>query len=77
LSFCIIFSSVSVASALDIELPKSLNSFTEDVAELINDYEELYSSENVVFFTAADDGESDETFDITDYQTAVNIALSA
>lgn len=60
LSFCIIFSSVSVASALDIELPKSLNSFTEDVAELINDYEELCSSENTVFFTAADDGESED-----------------
>lgn len=60
LSFCILFSSVSVASALDIELPKSLNSFTEDVAELINDYEELYSSENAVFFTAADDGESED-----------------
>lgn len=61
LSFCILFSSVSAASALDIELPKSLNSFTEDVAELINDYEELYSSENAVFFTAADDGESEDT----------------
>lgn len=60
LSFCILFSSVSAASALDIELPKSLNSFTEDVAELINDYEELYSSENAVFFTAADDGESED-----------------
>lgn len=56
LSFCILFSSVSAASALDIELPKSLNSFTEDVTDLINEYEELYS-EDAVFFTAADDSE--------------------
>ena len=54
LSLSIIFSSVSAASALDIELPKSLDSFTEDVTDLINEYEESVSEE-VLLFSAADD----------------------
>ncbi len=54
LSFCIIFSSISVVYALDVELPKSLDAFTEDVSALINEYEEL-SSESAVYFTVADD----------------------
>ncbi len=62
LSFCIIFSSISAVSALDIELPKNLDDFTEDVSALINEYEELSSSENAVFFTASDDeGETENT----------------
>ncbi len=61
LSFCIIFTSISTVSALDIELPKNLDDFTEDVAELINEYEELYSSENAMLFTAADEGEAEST----------------
>ena len=57
LSFCIVFSSASTVSALDvnIQLPKSLDSFTEDVSALINEYEENSSSDNAVFFTASDD----------------------
>ncbi len=55
LSLSIIFSSISAVSALDVELPKSLESFTEDVSALITEYEELSSSENAVFFTASDD----------------------
>ncbi len=61
LSFCIIFSSVGAASALDIELPKSLESFTADVTDLINEYEQTVS-DDVMLFSAADD-ESEEADD--------------
>ena len=61
LSFSIIFTSVSTVSALDIELPKNLDSFTEDVAELIDEYEDLSSSESAVFFTAADESETENS----------------
>ena len=46
ISFSIFFSSVSAVSALDIELPKSLDSFTEDVTALINAQPELIISED-------------------------------
>lgn len=61
LSFSIIFTSVSTVSALDIELPKNLDNFTEDVADLINEYEDLSSSESAVFFTAADESETENS----------------
>ena len=57
LSLSIIFSSISAASALDIELPKNLDDFTEDVSALINEQEALSASDSAVFFTA--DEESD------------------
>lgn len=57
LSFCVVFSSASTVSALDIniQLPKSLDSFTEDVSALISEYEEFSSADNAVFFTVSDD----------------------
>ena len=55
ISVCILFSSISTASALDIELPKNLEDFTADVSELINEYDEMHSNENAVFFTADED----------------------
>ena len=61
LSFSITFTSVSTVSALDIELPKNLDNFTEDVADLINEYEDLSSSESAVFFTAADESETENS----------------
>lgn len=63
LSFTIIFSSVSAVSALDIRLPQSLESFTDDVSTLINDYEESVASEEPVFFAAEDDSETIESQD--------------
>ncbi len=62
LCFCVVFSSASAVSALDIniELPKSLDTFTEDVSALINGYEELSSSDDAVFFTASDDEGEEE-----------------
>ena len=63
LSFSIIFTSVSAVSALDIELPKSLESFTADVSALINEYEETVSSDEPVFFTADDEAEEPQTYD--------------
>ncbi len=62
LSLSIIISSVSAVSALDIELPKNLEEFTSDVSELINEYDELNSNENAVFFTADDETENDNTY---------------
>ena len=55
ISVCILFSSISTASALDVELPKNLEDFTADVSELINEYDEMHSDENAVFFTADED----------------------
>ena len=49
LSFSIIFTSISSVSAMDMELPKSLDSFTEDVSNLINEYNETKSYEDTVF----------------------------
>ena len=60
LSFCIFFSSVSAASALEIELPKNLEDFTEGVTDLISEYEEL-TSDDAMFFTADDEGASENT----------------
>lgn len=63
ISFSIIFSSVSAASALEIQLPKNLESFTEDVSILINEYEELTSSDEVTFFASTDEDEATNTQD--------------
>ncbi len=63
LSLSIMFTSISAASALDVELPKSLESFTEDVSALINEYEETASSEEPVFFTADDETEMPSIYD--------------
>ena len=63
LSFSIFFSSLSTVSAIELELPKSLEQFTEDVSTLINEYDEVTSSDKPVFFTA--DDESDNV-DISD-----------
>lgn len=57
LSACILFMSISTVSALEVELPKSLDSFTEDVSALINEYDN--ASSQVSLFTAADDGDAD------------------
>ncbi|MBO5066196.1 MAG: hypothetical protein J6D06_08800 [Clostridia bacterium] len=59
---CIIVSSVSVVSAIDIELPKNLEEFTEDVSEMISEYDNESSDENAVFFTADDETVNDELY---------------
>ena len=59
ISLSIIFSSISTASALDIELPKSLDEFTEDVAELISEQEALSASDSAVFYAADEDSENE------------------
>ena len=63
ISLSIIFSSISAASALNIDLPKSLKGFTADVSEMISEYDEAVA-EKPAFFTVADDEkESDDTYD--------------
>lgn len=57
LSLSMIFSSISSASALDVELPKNLDDFTEEVSALINEQEALSSSDSTMFFTADDEPE--------------------
>lgn len=63
LSFSIIYTSISSVSAMDMELPKSLDSFTEDVSNLINEYNETKSYEDTVFFTAEYTCENSDVYD--------------
>lgn len=63
LSLSIIFSSISAASALDIELPKSLEGFTAAVSEMINEYDETVTAEEPVFFTADDETNAEDVYD--------------
>ncbi len=63
LSFCIIFSSIGTVSALEIELPKSLEGFTAEVSEMINEYDETATADEPVFFTAGDEETNDDTYD--------------
>ncbi len=53
LSFCILFGSISAASALDVELPKGLDSFTAELSEMINEYDGDES--DVALFSVAED----------------------
>lgn len=59
---CIILSSISSVSALDIEIPKNLEEFSADVSQLINEYETINTDENAVFFTADDETENEDTY---------------
>ncbi len=63
LSLSIIFSSISAVSALDIELPKSLEGFTAAVSEMINEYDETVTAEEPVFFTADDETNAEDVYD--------------
>ncbi len=63
LSFSIIFSSLSTVSALEIELPKSLDGFTAEVSAMIKEYDEIVLAEEPVFFTAADEESKDDIYD--------------
>ena len=63
LCLSIIFSSVSAASALEIELPKSLEGFTAEVSAMINEYDEAVTAEDPVFFTADDEAQADDIYD--------------
>ena len=63
LSLSIIFSSISTASALEIELPKSLEGFNAAVSEMINEYDETITAEEPVFFTADDETNTEDAYD--------------
>ena len=63
LSLSIIFSSISTASALEIELPKSLKGFTAAVSDMINEYDETVTAEEPVFFTADDEEQNEDIYD--------------
>ncbi len=63
LSLSIVFTSLSAASALEIELPKGLEGFTADVSEMIREYDQTVAEKPDLFTTADDENTTDDLYD--------------